>query len=97
MSDKFRGPTPEARDYSNAITAAIEEVSVAHIKAGKRTMFMDPMSALLGVLGSFIAGAPPEIRSDVQRQVHKLIDVAIDQALSNDTGQNVVSTGMMRQ
>lgn len=91
MPEDFKPPTPEALDYANAITAAIEAVSAAHVALGKTTMFMDPMSALLGVLGSFIAGAPLKARHDVLAKVHTLIDIAVDQAVVQDRGQRVVA------
>lgn len=85
---QFKPPTQEANDYANAITAAIEAVSAAHIAQGKQPMFMD---ALLGVLGSFVAGSPLTIRSDVLAKVHRLIDIAVDQNVVLERGQRVIA------
>jgi hypothetical protein len=89
MKPEFGQPTPEAKDYVNAITAAIEATSKTHVAAGKQTMFMDPMSALLGVLGSFIAGSPEFVRNDVLEKCDRLLRIAVQQSLDMDTGQNV--------
>jgi hypothetical protein len=86
---QFKGPSREAMDYADAITIAIEMVSKRHASAGKPILFMDPMSALLGVLGSFVAGTPEAVRSDVLSKCDRLLRIAVEQALEQHTGQKV--------
>ena len=45
--------------------------------------------ALIGLLGSFVAGAPEEVRPDILVKCDRLLRIAVDQALATDTSQHV--------
>jgi len=89
MTDEFKEATAEAFDYADAIQTAIEVVSNRHVAAGKKTKMMDPMSALIGIMGSFIAGAPEAVRPDILAKVDRLVRIAVEQSLARDTAQHV--------
>jgi hypothetical protein len=83
----FKPATRESQDYADAI----EVVSKQHVAVGFKTDVKDPISALLGVLGSFIAGAPEFVRPDMIDKCDKLLRISVEQSLKLGTSQRVVA------
>lgn len=89
MKFELKEPTPEAADYADAIQTAIMAVSARLAGRGKRPLYADPISALLGILGSFVAGAPEHVREPMMAQIDDMLRIAVRLSLEMGSAQPV--------
>lgn len=81
MKFDLKEPTAEAGEYAEAFQTAVMEVSKRHVAEGKTPRFADPISALIGMLGSFAAGIPEPHREAFIAKFEELLRMAVRQSL----------------